>query len=329
MRLLLVVLCGFLLAGCAKVSGPLKLYFIGVSRFTSGNRAGLGAGDTLATSLYTTVDNPPGAQNRLMQFTATVRYTPQRAPFAYPVPINLFINNVRPDSLVTYVDTMLTASPTTNFLFTPVFGVRTTSGTERWTFTASDNNGNSAARAFVLAVRRSDSLAVYHDYTLKLRVPATTQSDRRFIDLKSGLALPAYSVLGVNRPQTMLDQAKLQQLTDMVVLPNGLGLASPDAVTPLDGTRWPVANRRQTRFVLTNYLPTDYNSAQDVATIKGQFAGTMLSTITTLVKDQVYAFRAFKDDGKTPVYGLMRVLSLPNGTNAVGLQLQIRVAKQP
>ncbi len=322
MRFLLVVLSGFLLAGCAKVSGPLKLYFIGASRFTSGNRAGIGPGDTLATSLYAVTDNPPGSNNHLTHFTATVRYTPRRAPFAYPIPINLFVNNIGPDSLVTYVDTVLTGP---NFLFTPVFGARTTSGTERWTFTANDNNSNSAARSFVLAVRRSDSLAVYHDYLLKLRVPATTRSDRRFIDLKSGLALPAYSVLGAGGPSA--SQTQLQQLTDMVVLPNGLGLASPD-VANLDPIRWPTANRRMTHFVLTSYLPTDYTSAQDVVTIQNQFVGASTSAITTLIKDQIYAFQAFRPDGRA-VYGLLRVLNLPNGSTSVGLQLQVRVAKQP
>ena len=328
MRLLLGVLSVFLLAGCgAKANGPLALYFVGSTRFTTGNRTGVGAGDTLATNLYAITDTVTDASNRLTRFTATVRYTPRREPFAYPALIALFINNVPADSLVTFMDSTLTMRPTTrgDFLYTPVFGVRTTSGTERWTFTATDASGNSSARSFVLAVRRTDSLAIFHDYTLRLRVPATTVAARRFIDLKSGLALPAYSVVG------RVTNADLQQLTDVIVLPDGLRLASPDtlgALVPLSEARWPTSRRRATRFRLTTLLPADFTSAQDSATIRNQFTGTGRAYLRTLALNQVYAFRAFHSDGTTPVYGLMQVVNVPNGSTTAGLQLRVRLAKQ-
>jgi hypothetical protein len=326
MRFVLILFSVLLLAGCgAKTSGPLDLYFLSSSRFTSGNRTSVGAGDTLATSLYALTDAQADPNSRITHVKATVTYSPRREPFAYPTQLNLFFNNLADDPEVTYLDTTFNER---DFLYTSVFGARTTAGTERWVFTANDNNNNSSSRSFVLAVRRADSLTIYHDYTLKLRVPATTVSARRFIDLKSGLALPAYSVVG------QVPNADLQRLTDVIVLPDGLQLVSPDtlsavsAVLRLSDARWPVGNRRSTRFRLTTLLPADFNSAQDSVAIQRQFTGTGRAYIRTLALNQVYAFRAFRADGITPVYGLMRVLSVPNGTSAVGLQLQIRLAKK-
>jgi len=323
MRVLLVLFSALLLAGCgAKSSGPLSLYFLSSTRFTSGNRTAVGAADTLATSLYALTDTSTDRSNHLTRFTATVTYSPRREPFAYPTQLNLFQNNLAPDDPVTILDTTLTRG---DFLYTTVFGARTTAGTERWDFTAQDKSGNTSARFFVVSVRRTDSLAVYNDYPLRLVVPATTKSARRFIDLKSGLALPAYSVVGG------VPNATLQKLTDVIVLPDGLRLASPDtlgAISGLSSTRWPVANRSQTRFRLTTLVPDGYSSTQSANDIQNQFTGTGRAYIRSLAKDQVYAFKAIKPDGTTPVYGLIRVVSVPNGTSTVGLQLQVRTAKQ-
>lgn len=323
MRLLLGVLSVLLLVGCGeKTTGPLTLYFVGSTRFTTGNRT-VGAGDTLATNLYAIVDDSVRNSNRLANFKVTVDYSPQREPFAYPNPLNNFINNLPADAQVTYMDSTLKRG---DFLYTPVFGARTTSGTERWTYTVTDKNGASTARSFVLAVRRTDSINVYHNYLLNLRVPATSKGSRRFIDLKSGLALPAYSVVG-----SVLN-AELQQLTDLIVLPDGLRLASPDtagAVATLDMKRWPTSRRSRTRFRLTALLPTDFTSSQDTTSIRNRFTGTGRAYISNLAVNQVYAFRATKADRTTPVFGLILVRAVPNGTSTVGLQLEVRLAKQP
>ena len=328
MRLLLGMLSGGLLAGglagCgAKASGPLTLYFVGSSRFTTGNRS-VGAGDTLSTNLYALRSDK---SNSLSHFTATVRYSPQRAPFAYPNPLNLFINNVPADSLVTFMDSTITGY---DFLYTPVFGARTTAGTERWTFTATDRDNNTSSRSFVLAVRPTDSLKVYHDYTLRLRVPASGVGARRFIDLKSGLALPAYSVLG-NASLASQPPTDLQKLTDLVVLPDGLRLVSPDtagALVRLSSGRWPLANRSTTRFRLTTLGATDFTGLQDTTAIQNQFTGTGRAYLPTLALNQVYAFRATNYLSTRPVYGVLLVRGVPNSTNASGLQLEVRVAKQ-
>jgi hypothetical protein len=335
MRLLLVVLGLSLLASCGvKTNGPLALYFVGSSRFTTGNRAGLVAGDTLtlATNLYATTDTATDKTNRLTRFTVTVRYTPQRAPFAYPTPITSFINNVPADSLVTFMDSTLTRG---DFLYTPLFAARTTTGTERWTFTVSDKVNGSSSRSFVLSARRRDSLAVFHDYTLNLRVPASGVGARRFLDLNSGLALPSYSVLGSTVANKMAiapstSTQALQQLTDVIVSPDGLRLMSPDSASQytLNGTRWPTANRSSTRFRLTTFSPTDFTGAQDTTAIQNQFTGTGRAYLPTLATNQVYAFRAKRPNAIRPVYGLLLVRNVPSGTNTVGLLLEVRVAKR-
>jgi hypothetical protein len=322
MRFLLVVASVFLLAGCAQVSGPLKLYFISSARFTSGNRANVAAGDTLATSLYAVTNAGSRQPGTLTKFRAVITYTPRREPFAYPALLNQFIATPPADPEIVYLDTTLQAA---NFLFTPVFGERTSSGSENWTFTATDSEGNTSARSFITTVRYTDSLKLYHNYVLKLRVPATQKSDRRFIDLKSGIALPAYTVLG------SVPNPTLQQLTDVVVLPNGLSLASPDTldkIQPFSSARWATGNRSQTRFRLTTLQEADFTGTQDTTAIINQFAGAGRAYLRTLALNQVYAFQAHKPNKKA-VYGLMRVRSVPNGTTAVGLQLEVRLAKQP
>jgi hypothetical protein len=324
MRLLLIILGASLLAGCgAKTNGPLALYFVGSSRFTTGNKTNVGPGDSLATNLYALASD----NNALRHFQVTVAYAPEREPFVYTIPLSSRANSRKADSVVVFIDSTFTAN---DFLYTPVFGVRTTAGTERWTFTATDKDNNTSSRSFVLSVRRSDSLTVYNDYTLRLRVPAAGVAARRFIDLKSGIALPAYSVLGnASIPSAKLPTS-LQRLTDLIVLPDGLRLVSPDSASKyskLNDTRWLVANRSRTRFRLTNLTPTDFTSAQDTVAIQNQFTGTGRAYLPTLARNQVYAFQASRPTGR-PVYGLLLVRDIPNSTSTAGLQLDVRVAKQ-
>jgi len=332
MRFLLAIWGVFLLAGCAKSNGPIKLYFISSGRFTAGNKTGVGAADTLSTRLFataspTTVASGGNSGNTLAHFNVTVTYSPRRLPFAYPALLTSFNYAGLPTGeVVTYLDSTMATPAPVDLLYTALFGARATSGTEKWVFTATDKDGNTAARSFTLGVRRADSLLVYHDYTLRLPASAFGTGDRRFIDLKSGLAFPAYSVVGnVTNPD-------LQKLIDVVLLPDGRRLASPDYVptaTPapfvLSTSRWPTANRRRTRFQLTGLSTNNYNDATDTLGIRQQYGGNGVPFLGTLAIDQVYAFRTDYGGGK-PYFGLMRVIALPTGTTA-GLQLQIRVAK--
>jgi len=186
-------------------------------------------------------------------------------------------------------------------------------------------------------MRRTDSLNTYHDYTLRLVSPASRPEARRFLQLKAGLALPAYSVLSTNtsRPAS---QAVLQKLTDLIQLPDGLSFVTPDAPTSgtfnLRDSRWPTANRRATRIYRTAItditfatLLTDaaitaaYNTAQAAGGTTGQRIGPVAA-------GEVYAFRTAET---TPRYGVMLVVSVPvstSTTTTTGLRLQIRMAKQ-
>lgn len=328
-RPLLVVLPLLLLVvACTKINSPLKLYYISSSRFTSGSKT-VGAGDTLSTRLYAATSTEAASANRLTHFRVTVTYSPLTAPFAYPTNLATFSYTSLPTSQeVVYLDSALTTSPR-DFLYTSTFGARTTSGTETWLFEAQDTDGNTSARSFTLAVRRPDSTQVYHDYTLRLPSSNNTYGPgaRRFIDLKSGLVYPSYSVL---------PNPALQKQTDLILLTDAARLATPDdpSIT-LNAKRWSKdkSNIHPTRFSLTALTATTFADAKDSIAIRQQFVASNSTTLLTkLAVDQVYAFHTY--DGTDtrpkpkPIYGLMRVVSLPAGSTA-GLRLLVRLAKQP
>jgi hypothetical protein len=263
----------------------------------------------------------------------TVTYSPNRQPFAYPTPITAFVYTSLPaGEQIVYIDTVFAAPYRKNFLLTSVFGVRTTAGSERWEYTATDAAGNSSTRAFVAVTRRNtaDSVNVYHDYSLRLNVPARGVGARRFIQLKSGLALPAYTVLGTVPNPTPSQQG----LTDLVQSIDGLRLFSPDtlgSVVRLPDARWPTANRRRTRFRLTALDAAGFSGTQDTIGIRRQYnqaTSRVRQSLTNLAANQVFAFRTSPaGGGALPTFGLLRVVNVPGGASA-GLRLDVRVAKQ-
>lgn len=338
MRLLLLFCCVLALAACSTKTGPLRLDFVGTTRFTSSNRGGVGPADTLASRVYAESTDPDQLLTRLR---VTVKYQPRRSPFVYPTPISSLVRdsiNQNPDPDFIYLDTALTSQAAAkSFVFTSVFGVRTTSGTERWQYELLSPDGSVAAsRAFRVSVRRADSLYTYHDYTLKLPVPASGPAARRFLQLRAGLALPAYSVLGTSMAITSASQqAAQQQITDLIVLPGGTQLVAPDNTTllTLNAQRWPLARRRATRIRLTTLAVADYDATTTDAAIINAYnsapaASNPDSTATgPLVAGRIYAYRA---DYKTHRYGLIKVISLPVNTptlTTLGLQLQVRTLK--
>lgn len=339
MRSLLLFFGLALLAACSdvKTNTGQRLDFVGSSRLTASNKTTSTPGDTLASRIYADASGPDQILTRLR---ITVTYSPRRDPFLYPTPvssINRDLIDKNPDAGVIYLDTLLTANPK-NLLFTSVFGVRTTTGSERWQYDLLGPGTDTtvqASRAFRVSMRRSDSLNTYHDYTLRLVAPANGRGARRFLQLKAGLALPAYSVLGTTtiRPNS---RNALQKLTDLILLPDGLTLVSPKLPTlTLNSTYWLPANRRDTRIypaaaTATTFagLLTDediratYNAAAANPTASGQSIGPVQA-------GQVYAFRT---DETTPRYGVMLIVSVPVSTattTTTGLQIQVRMAKQP
>ncbi|MVN76509.1 hypothetical protein GO988_09255 [Hymenobacter sp. HMF4947] len=321
MRFLLFLLLATALVGCTKTSGPLKLYFIGSTRFTSGNRAA-GPADTLATRLY--IDDTGARPAGLTHLRITVDYSPRRAPYAYPSPITSFMfASVTPATeQIVYLDSAFATSSTsalpTELLFTNVYGARTSTGTERWTYQVTDQASNTVSRTFIISQRRADSTLVYNDYTLRLNTPPIGPGARRFIDLKSGLALPTF---------TVAKAPELQRLTDVILLADG-SLASPDAlVAPrLNDATWPMANRVRTRFAKTTLTATTFLNVTDTLSIRQLFAAPGISTLPGLTVGDVYAFRisASTSSPFPTQYGLLYVVS-----STSGLQVQIRTSKKP
>jgi hypothetical protein len=342
MRLLFSLFCLLLiLAGCSTDNGPLRLDFVGATRFISSNRAGVGPADTLSSRIYA-----EGQDNQLLtRLRVTVKYSPRRSPFPYPTPVSALVRDSidkNPDPDFIYLDTLLDvpatpAVPATSqsFAFTSLFGARTTSGIERWQYDLLNTDGSVAAsRAFQVSVRRADSLLAYHDYTLKLPVPASGDAARRFLQLRAGLALPAYSLLSMDMATNSASQQAAQQaITDLILLPSGAQLVSPDntALLTLDAKRWPVTYRRKTRILPTNLTAANYDAAVTDDAITAAFtnapAGPDGTATPTLAAGQVYAYRT---DYGSHRYGLIKVISIPTvsaTTNTVGLQLQVRTAK--
>jgi hypothetical protein len=363
MRLYLALLAGLLLAGCTKENGPQRLDFVNTTRYTSSNRTGLGAADTLASRVY--AENTDASGPKLGRLVVTVRYQPRRNPFVYPTPISAINRDSIDKSSESFVfldSTLVDAGgqPLNNYSLITTFGVRTTTGTERWQYDLYNTaNDKTASRAVNISMRRSDSTAVYNDYLLKLVIPAVgvpaglngiarSNSTRRFLHLRAGLALPAYTVVRAGAPDPAT-QGVAQRLTDLIILSDGLTLVSPDSPTLTTGsipglspTRWPTgSNRRATLIYPTGLTVTTYASQADDAAIKATYTAAAAAASTTgktariTGVGQVFAFRT--DESSTPTatttpyrYGLLLVVSTPSSTtttSTAGLQLQVRMGK--
>jgi hypothetical protein len=349
MRLYLALLAGLLLAGCTKEHGPQRLDFVNTARYTSSNRTGLNPADTLASRVF--AENTDANGPKLGRLVVTVRYQPRRNPFIYPTPIS----SINRDSIdkssenFVFLDSALVDGNgiyPSNFLLTTTFGVRTTTGSERWQYDLynSTDQTPTASRAVNLSMRRFDSTAVYNDYLLRLVIPAVgvdpavrAKSTRRFLHLRAGLALPAYTVIKAGSPGAA--QAAAQKLTDLVVLPDGLTLISPELFTT-NTAIWPTANRRKTLIYrasgITNSAFPGIIAAADIRTAYDNAVsaagGATGKTVGPVEANQVYAFRTEEVGGSTPEYryGLLLVVSIPTSTtvtSTAGLQLQVRMGK--
>jgi hypothetical protein len=358
MRLYLALLAGLLLAGCTKENGPQRLDFVNTTRYTSSNRVGLNPADTLASRIF--AENKDLSGPKLGRLVVTVRYQPRRNPFVYPTPISSINRDSIDKSTEGFVfldSTLAEVNPATNqinypgsFLLTTTFGVRTTTGTERWEYdlysSSSLNSAPTASRAVRLSMRRTDSTATFNDYLLRLVIPAVgvdpavrLKSTRRFLHLRAGLALPAYTVLKSGAPDPAT-QGVAQRLTDLIILPDGLTLISPEQFTS-NTTMWPTANRRATRIYATGLTASAFASQTDNAVIQGIY-NAAVSTATTTGQiariagaEQVFVFRTDESNTLTPAatsyrYGLLLVVSIPTSTttnSSAGLQLRVRMAK--
>lgn len=349
-------MAALVMASCSKAPGPQRLDFVNTTRYTSSNRTGLSPADTLATRVFAeNADSTDLNKPKLGRLIVTVRYQPRRNPFVYPTPLSA-INRDSIDKSsedFVYLDTLLVrqnGKPRNNFTFTNIFGVRTTTGSERWQYDLRNSSGDiTGSRAVRLGMRRPDSTAVYNDYTLRLIIPAIgvgsndtvrVKSSRRFLHLRAGLALPAYTVLRAGAADSTTSQGRAQRLTDLIILRDGLTLVSPDATTlNLNATRWPSANRRQTLIYPTGLTNSTFANQLTDAAIQGIYTVAASGAATTgkfvgpVQAGQVYAFRTDERTATraTPYrYGLLLVVSVPTSTTTTttsGLQLQVRMGK--
>jgi hypothetical protein len=357
------LMAALVLAGCAKEYGPQRLDFVNTSRYTSSNRTGLNPADTLASRVYAgNADSTDMNKPKLGRLIVTVQYQPRRNPFVYPTPLSSFNRDSidKSSESFVYLDSTLVNRNGVypdNFTFTNIFGVRTTTGSERWQYDLRNSkNEPTASRAVRLNMRRPDSTAVYNDYTFKLIIPAIGvpvavrgKSSRRFLHLRAGLAVPAYTVVKAGAPGDA--QMSAQRLTDLIILSDGLTLVSPDSPTlstvtsptqnpGLSPSRWPIVNRRATLIYLTGLSATAFASQTTDAAIQAVYTAAATAATTGKVvgpvqTGQVYAFRTDEiTDTATPAtphrYGLLHVVGVPASTTAVTtavLQLQVRMGK--
>ncbi|MBF9222857.1 hypothetical protein [Hymenobacter ruricola] len=338
MRFRLLLLClPVLLGACSKTSTPVQLDLIGATGLTSGSRT-VNPGDTLTSRLYAV-----GNDDSLRRLRIVVTYSPGLKPIAYPTPLSSFNPDNAPDAQeIVYLDSLIRPIYVGNsprggeYLFNNSFSTRTTSGTELWQYTVTDNKQESASRAYRLTVRQPDSSLVYHRYTAVLRpVPGTrTGADdlrarnRVFLNLRTGLLLPKFAVL--NREASV--QAN-QTLVDLVALSaNGtsVSLSSPDDTRELNlnAARWP--DRRSTVLRSTRLNETDFANTATTAALDTAFArGTDFALKTNtgpLAKNQVIAFQV--KDANDTYTGLLLVRDLLLGTSPT-LACTVKVEKAP
>jgi hypothetical protein len=328
-----------LLAACAKTDEPVRLDFVSGTTLTSGSR-NANTTDTLTTRAYAVANDQV-----LKRLLVTVTYSPGLSPINYPTPVSSFDpKNAPAEQTITYADTLL-AGVSTNltrpgeFLFINPFIVRATSGTETWTYTATDATEQTGSRRIRLISRNPDSARVYQYYSLRLRpvpraaaVPASVR-DRSpvFLNMRYGLALPKFAVL--NNTGSLPDN---QRLIDLVCLASRGGaaitLVAPAADTAsirLPLAKWLPANRRATEIRAVGLTAAQFTNAASAADFATVFAaGTALNSNSynsgPLVKDQVVAFRT-SENGQQQ-YGLLQVTAITTGS-AAALTIQVKVEK--
>ena len=178
----------------------------------------------------------------------------------YPPLLSTFkASDAPPDTILTMLDQEL-VSPV-QFRFTPTFGVRSTSGTERWTYTVTDAAKHTSTRTYRLTVRKADSAAVYQGYTL-LPTLRPDSLARTYFALRSGLLLPGFAVK--NQPVN-------QALIDLVAV-NDKGVISLEApaVAALPSS-WAVSHRRATTLRRTTLDATKFTAVVTAAGLATEY----------------------------------------------------------
>ncbi|MDO7874867.1 hypothetical protein Q5H93_09005 [Hymenobacter sp. ASUV-10] len=270
MRFRLLFLLLPLLAACAKEPGPVRFDFVGATGLTSSDRS-VSAGDTLITRAYVTGDN------LLKHLRITVTYEPQPNPVVYPDVLTSYDPSTNPSSPeILYLDSTL-ATNQYDFGFRNRFGVRTTSGVENWRYTVTDASGNSTTRGYRIVVRKADSAAVLHNYTMFARLSERGAQARPFLQLQAGLLLPRFAL----RPQPGIQGNpdliyNNQRVIDAVLVRRGSGVrfVSPSSDSLRASTdNWARARRKRTVFTHIAITNAAFNNLNTVASLRAAFVG--------------------------------------------------------
>ncbi|UOQ98662.1 hypothetical protein MUN81_04015 [Hymenobacter sp. 5317J-9] len=339
MRFRLLLLClPVLLGACSKTNPGVQLDLIGASGLTSGNRTA-SPSDTLLTRVYAVGNN-----DSLRRLRIVVNYEPGLTPIAYPTPLSSFDPKNAPEAQeIVYLDSLIKPAykssppyPGGEYLFNNTFAARTTSGTERWQYTVTDKQDESASRAYRITVRQTDSAQVYHRFTAllrpvpgnRLRADSLRAVRRVYLNLRTGLLLPKFAVL------SRVPQASSQALVDLIALSadgNSVSLSSPNdtRVLNLSNARWPT--RRTTVLKSTTLSDTDFNNAASAGTFVAAFAGGTDfpngANTGSLSKNEVIAFQV-KGGGNDVYTGLLLVTNIVLGTSPT-VTCTVKVQKVP
>lgn len=258
MRFRLLFLLLPLLAACAKEPGPVRLDFVGATSLTSSDRS-VSAADTIITRGFASGDD------LLARLRITVTYEPQPNPVVYPAVLSSYNPSTNPSSPeLVYLDSVLGPNQR-ELAFRNRFGVRTTSGTERWSYSITDNSGRSISRGYRIVVRKPDSAAVLHNYTMFARLSERGTQARPFLQLAAGLLWPRFALRA---------QPDNQQLIDAVLLRRGSGVrfASPSSDSlRASPDNWARMRRKKTVFTRITISTTRFNNLNTVASLRNAF----------------------------------------------------------
>lgn len=332
MRFRLLLLLLPLLAACAKEPGPLRFDFVGATGLTSSDRS-VSAADTLITRAFASGDD------LLKHLRITVTYEPQPNPVVYPDVLSSYDPTKNPSSPeIVYLDSTL--APNQKELgFRNRFGVRTTSGIEQWRYTITDNSGRSITRGYRIVVRKADSAAVLHNYTMFARLSERGGQARSFLQMQAGLLLPRYAIR---------TQPENQEVIDAVLLRRGSGVkfVSPSSDSlRASAVNWAAVRRKKTVFTRINISPGRFGNLNTVASLRAAFQSgtadaadslitrTLIKRVTTLndtTRSNVnaIAFRTTeKRDGVlSNKYGVLYVSDIVE-TPYPGVKFMVRMQK--
>ncbi|WP_375434652.1 hypothetical protein [uncultured Hymenobacter sp.] len=313
-------------------SGP-RVDLVGGSRFLSASRTVTTASntaalaDTFTTRVFAERQDDGAELNRLV---IAVEYSPTPYPYVYPTTTAFNPNDIpkEPASIV-YLDTTLTRQQRQSVAFQFTANTRTTSGREKWVFTAYDADNKKKERSFTLVLRNSDSLrvAAYHRYTILLPAPTTPYS-RSSLALLPGLALPPNALRGRPENQELIDLAYLP-LADgerALAAPNDAQLMRTNAL--FNASNW--LKRRHTSLRGTDWDSARFANATTTEAFQNAFNdGQILPSGTrteALRARGIGRVLAFKTDEGSARYGLIFIQSFLTAPTPA-IKMQVRITK--